>query len=69
MRSRRHYERQIDKLLAIIDKQNNQIMLLAGRAWEPSPASLEPPVSLQDMLDDGRYSFAPERDPEEEEVY
>lgn len=65
MRSRRYYERQIDKLLAIIEKQNDRIMLLAGRPWESSPASLEPPVTLQDMLDDERYQFAPEQAPDE----
>lgn len=65
MRSTRYYERQIDKLLSIIDKQNDRIMLLAGRAWEPSPASLEPPPTLDELLDRSRYSFAPEQEPEE----
>lgn len=65
MRSRRYYERQIDKLLAIIEKQNDRIMYLAGREWEPSPASLEPPPSLEEMLDTQRYQFAPEQEPED----
>ena len=67
MRSRRYYERQIDKLLAIIERQNDRIMFLAGRTWEPSPAQLEPPVTVESLLDE-RYSWAPEQDPEDVEV-
>lgn len=68
MRSRRYYERQIDKLLGVIERQNDRIMFLAGRTWEPSPAALEPPVTVESLLDE-RYSWAPEQDAEADEVY
>jgi hypothetical protein len=52
MRSSRYYERQIDKLMAIIEKQNDRIMYLAGRTWE------NPPVIEQRLIPD---AYDPER--------
>ena len=72
MRSRRYYERQIDKLFAIIAEQNDRIMYLAGRTWGDPPAVQaldERQFSLNQAIDQTRYSFAPEQDPEDVEAY
>lgn len=63
MRTHRHYERQIDKLLAIIDKQNDRLMHLAGRTWQPSPADAETlERDRQRILDEDRFVMSPSDD-------
>jgi len=60
MRSHRFYERQIDKLLGIIEKQNDRLMYLAGRTWETPPAredDREQNLALRGMID--RYATSP----------
>lgn len=66
-RSTRYYERQIDKLLGIIAAQNDRIMYLAGRTWGDPPARDDRlTVSLDAMLDDSRFSYAPENYPDDD---
>jgi hypothetical protein len=63
MRSARSYERQIDKLFAIIEKQNDRIMYLAGATWQQPPAQ-DVPVPADPFEDiEARYTHLPERDP------
>ena len=58
----RGYERQIDKLFEIIERQNDRIMYLAGRTWETPPAQEDVRPDLFAPLDE-RYTHLPERDP------
>lgn len=45
-------------LLAVVSEQNDRIMFLAGRTWQPSPAAtvIEPPEP-----DGEKYTASPEQ--------
>lgn len=58
----RQHARDLDRLLAVIERQNDRIMHLAGRPWDVAPADM--PSDPEPGFDYARYSYNPEQDPD-----